>query len=96
MKKTKTRIARILAAMLCICIMCPCMTAFAMADDANVGIEPPVVTTEPETEPDKESEDTEAEANTIIFMPQPTVALRLTGWWESTERGCSVSSITER
>lgn len=61
MKKTKTRIARILAAMLCICIMCPCMTAFAMADDANAGIEPPVVTTEPETEPDKESEDTEAE-----------------------------------
>ena len=61
MKKTKTRIARILAAMLCICIMCPCMTAFAMADDANAGIEPPAVTTEPETEPDKESEDTEAE-----------------------------------
>lgn len=61
MKKTKTRIARILAAMLCICIMCPCMTAFAMADDANAGIEPPVVTTEPEAEPDKESEDTEAE-----------------------------------
>ena len=61
MKKTKTRIARILAAMLCICIMCPCMTAFAMADDANAGIEPPAVTTVEETEPDKESEDTEAE-----------------------------------
>ena len=58
MKKTKTRIARIIAAMLCICIMCPCMTAFAMADDANAGIET-TTAPEPTTEADSEAEDTE-------------------------------------
>lgn len=60
MKKTKTRIVRIIAAMLCICIMCPCMTAFAMADDANAGIET-TAAPEPTTEADSEAEDTEAE-----------------------------------
>lgn len=60
MKKTKTRIVRIIAAMLCICIMCPCMTAFAMADDANAGIET-TVAPEPTTAADSEAEDTEAE-----------------------------------
>lgn len=60
MKKTKTRIVRIIAAMLCICIMCPCMMAFAMADDANAGIET-TVAPELTTAADSEAEDTEAE-----------------------------------
>ena len=34
MKKFK-KIAQILTVMLCICLLCPCMTAFAMADNSE-------------------------------------------------------------